>query len=260
MDDIRGVYNVTHHPDFLQGKKTEDELLGEFLVNFEGPRGRHVGQITERNFEEYYANVSASIDDDDYFELMIRNAWHISGGAGACANSSNRRVLVTHADGTQTVEEIQNDIVGRRSDSIGITRKQQNQGLPYTSASTHGSRDGSQGRGSAPHTRTQGQVMQRQETQNSPRGGVYASSSATGSAQYSPRVVYGSSSVASSAQYSPRGSAYAGSAAGSASSRSSVGSTPSIRAGLSPRGFGGQEGTGTPRMRPKSLSQHLDLY
>lgn len=37
---------------------------------------------------------------------MIRNAWHISGGEGWCANSSCRRVLVTHTDGRQTVEEI----------------------------------------------------------------------------------------------------------------------------------------------------------
>lgn len=50
--------------------------------------------------------MSASIDEDDYFELMIRNAWHISGGEGWCANSSCRRVLATHEDGRQTVEEI----------------------------------------------------------------------------------------------------------------------------------------------------------
>lgn len=57
-------------------------------------------------FCSYYSNISASIDDDDYFELMMRNAWHISGGEGWCANTSNRRVLVTHAGGKQTVEEI----------------------------------------------------------------------------------------------------------------------------------------------------------
>ncbi len=37
---------------------------------------------------------------------MIRNAWRISGGEGWCANSSCRRVLVTHNDGRQTVQEI----------------------------------------------------------------------------------------------------------------------------------------------------------
>jgi len=62
--------------------------------------------ITKSEFERYYANLSASIDRDDYFELMIRNAWHISGGEGWAANTTNRRVLVTHADGRQTVEEI----------------------------------------------------------------------------------------------------------------------------------------------------------
>jgi calcyphosin len=59
-----------------------------------------------KEFCKYYANLSSSIDEDDYFELMIRNAWHISGGEGWCENSSCRRVLVTHTDGRQTVEEI----------------------------------------------------------------------------------------------------------------------------------------------------------
>ena len=41
---------------------------------------------------------------------MIRNAWHISGGEGWCQNTTCRRVLVTHTDGRQTVEEIKNDL------------------------------------------------------------------------------------------------------------------------------------------------------
>lgn len=39
-------------------------------------------KVTPDEFVAYYNNVSASIDNDDYFELMIRNAWHISGGEG----------------------------------------------------------------------------------------------------------------------------------------------------------------------------------
>lgn len=63
-------------------------------------------QVTYTEFCAYYSSVSASIDHDDYFELMMRNAWHISGGEGWCANSSNRRVLVSLTDGRQCVEEI----------------------------------------------------------------------------------------------------------------------------------------------------------
>ena len=32
------------------------------------------GIVTIEEFEDYYKDLSASIDDDDYFELMIRNA------------------------------------------------------------------------------------------------------------------------------------------------------------------------------------------
>jgi hypothetical protein len=55
---------------------------------------------------------------------MMRNAWHISGGEGWCANTSNRRVLVTHNDGSQSVEEIKNDL-GVKVDTLlffGISR------------------------------------------------------------------------------------------------------------------------------------------
>jgi hypothetical protein len=47
--------------------------------------------------------VSASIDGDDYFELTIRNAWHLDGGEGACANTTIPRELVIGKDGSQKV-------------------------------------------------------------------------------------------------------------------------------------------------------------
>ena len=66
--------------------------------------------ITLAEFEDYYKDISASIDDDDYFELMIRNAWRIAGGEGAAANTANKRVLVTGADGKQYVETIKKEL------------------------------------------------------------------------------------------------------------------------------------------------------
>ena len=45
--------------------------------------------MTWSEFLDYYKDLSVGIDDDDYFELMMRNAWHISGGEGNHANTSN---------------------------------------------------------------------------------------------------------------------------------------------------------------------------
>ena len=90
------------------------EVLTEFLENFE-VGGQVDGKVTMSEFENYYQRISASIGDDDYFELMMRNAWHISGGEGWCANSSNRRVLATMPDGTQNVVEVKEDL-GVRGD------------------------------------------------------------------------------------------------------------------------------------------------
>lgn len=36
--------------------------------------------MTKEEFEEYYNNISASIDNDQYFELMMNNAWKINDG------------------------------------------------------------------------------------------------------------------------------------------------------------------------------------
>jgi calcyphosin len=84
IDDIKGVYNASKHPDVLQRKKTEDQVLQEFLETFEGyedMKDLRDGQVTLEEFEDYYAFISCSIDDDKYFELMMNNAWRINEGA-----------------------------------------------------------------------------------------------------------------------------------------------------------------------------------
>jgi hypothetical protein len=60
---------------------------------------------------------------------MIRNAWHISGGEGWCTNSSNRRVLATHVDGRQTVEEIKNDLGIAETDIEALIANLKAQGI-----------------------------------------------------------------------------------------------------------------------------------
>jgi hypothetical protein len=126
--EIASVYDASKHPDVVSGKKSSEEVLSEFLETFE-VNGDNDGKVSRQEFENYYSHVSASIDDDDYFELMMRNAWHISGGEGWCANSANRRVLVTGSDGKQSVQEIKNDLGLKADDDAGMTSRLRAQGV-----------------------------------------------------------------------------------------------------------------------------------
>ena len=84
INDIRGTYNAKQHPDVKAGKKTEDEILGEFLDTFEdhfcdvkGQEDSRDGNINKKEWIEYFNNVSMSIDTDDYFKVMMTNAWNL---------------------------------------------------------------------------------------------------------------------------------------------------------------------------------------
>ena len=120
VHDIRGKYDCSQHPKVQAGEMTEDEALEEILDTYE--QGEADGIITFQEFLEYYRDVSAGIDSEDYFELMIRNAWHMSGGEGAAMCTSCRRVLVTHSDKSEEVCEIMNDL-GIGPKDIDIMKK-----------------------------------------------------------------------------------------------------------------------------------------
>jgi len=88
IDDIRDVYNTSRHPDVISGKKTSDQILVEFLETFEmhhniQNNGRSDGTVTLDEFIEYYTNVSASLDNDEYFAIMMNNSWNLSGDANS---------------------------------------------------------------------------------------------------------------------------------------------------------------------------------
>jgi len=89
LEEIKQLYNAKQHPDVKLGKKTEDEVFIEFMDTFELHYSlRHAGgrgdkQVTFEEFAEYYNNVSMSIEDDRYFELMMTNAWNLNNLAPA---------------------------------------------------------------------------------------------------------------------------------------------------------------------------------
>jgi len=74
MEDLKMAYNVQAHPEYQNGQKTQNELLQSFLAKFEAG-GSIDGILTKEEFTDYYAGISASVDDDMYFDLMMRQAW-----------------------------------------------------------------------------------------------------------------------------------------------------------------------------------------
>ena len=95
IQDLVNTYDVSFHPKYKSGEMSKNDILNEFMSQWDTVVKD--GKVTLEEFEEYYNDVSASIDEDDYFELMMRNAWHIAGGEGQTANTTIPRHLVTDA-------------------------------------------------------------------------------------------------------------------------------------------------------------------
>ena len=75
--DISAVYDVSRNKDFIEGKKSREEILEDFLSGFEGMKGNADGVITWQEWLDYYTDLSMSITDDLYFVRMMESVWQI---------------------------------------------------------------------------------------------------------------------------------------------------------------------------------------
>ena len=75
--DIAAIYDVSKNPEFIEKRLTKDQILTNFLRQFEGPRAQLSGnsEITLDEFIDYYTDLSMSIPTDDYFVAMMESTW-----------------------------------------------------------------------------------------------------------------------------------------------------------------------------------------
>jgi Ca2+-binding EF-hand superfamily protein len=139
IEELESKYDVSANPGVKAGKITRRQAMEEFMSQWD--RTNKDGLVTLEEFEDYYKDISASIDGDDYFELMIRNAWRIAGGQGMAANTANRRVLVTNKDGTQSVVGINNELGLKAGDKDGMRARLAKQGIDATNIELYGGLD-----------------------------------------------------------------------------------------------------------------------
>jgi Ca2+-binding EF-hand superfamily protein len=74
VNDMLGLYDASWHPEVKEGKRTAESVFAEFLANFETVVD---GKVTREEFAEYYTNLSAFIDTDEYFVQVVRGAWKL---------------------------------------------------------------------------------------------------------------------------------------------------------------------------------------
>ena len=72
---IVGIYDVSMNPDYIEGRKTREQILTEFLSNFEGAKGNKDGIVTRDEFFDYYTDLSMSVPSDEYFVRMMESTW-----------------------------------------------------------------------------------------------------------------------------------------------------------------------------------------
>ena len=76
---LKSIYNSKEHPEVILGRKNENEIFTEFnytLDIFLNIKKRE-NKINYKDFIEYYIPISSSIDNDNYFENMIKGVWNI---------------------------------------------------------------------------------------------------------------------------------------------------------------------------------------
>lgn len=81
VKDIRGTFDASRHPKVVSGELSEDQVVREFLKQFENVGGndsKSDGKVTREEFMEYMKNLSANFpDSDDKFVMMVERAWKV---------------------------------------------------------------------------------------------------------------------------------------------------------------------------------------
>lgn len=128
MKRLVSLYDTTGHPEVVVGKITPQQAAENFVLLWDrAPDSR----VSLEDFMEYYADLSAGIDNDTYFEHMMHNCWHISGGDGIAANFTCMRVMVVYEDGRKGMVVLKNDLGVDRTNAAEIRKRLTKQGVSH---------------------------------------------------------------------------------------------------------------------------------
>ena len=73
-DEVRAAFNASAHPDVARGIRSAEEVLAEFVLDFDCD-GDPDGVISKQEFEAYYSGVSAGVANDEEFVDQMCATW-----------------------------------------------------------------------------------------------------------------------------------------------------------------------------------------
>ncbi|CAM9774836.1 unnamed protein product, partial [Pylaiella littoralis] len=128
-DVIQRCYDPASHPDVASGRMSPDEAFDDILsaLRRQDDNGGERGEVRRRSFVvffcdfmDYFRDLSAAIENDEYFQAVTLNAWVLparddrgeEGGDKNTASTTNNhnsstdscRALVAHPDGLVVIE------------------------------------------------------------------------------------------------------------------------------------------------------------
>ena len=74
--DLKGVFNASRHPKVVSGEITQEQAFDEFARNFNDRTG--AGKIEKIEWNDYYAAVSASVENDEHFIILLKSTWQMT--------------------------------------------------------------------------------------------------------------------------------------------------------------------------------------
>ena len=92
-DHVKNAYDVSKHPDVLFSKRHAQQIFAEFVDTFTHFR-QSSNNISFSDWKEYFGDLSASIKDDEYFDLTMRSVWNLGTVADRRAASREGRAMI----------------------------------------------------------------------------------------------------------------------------------------------------------------------
>ncbi len=77
FEDLKSVYDTRHHPKVQSGQWTAKQAIDEFIGIFEGDKGDGNKSVTKTEWLDYHTGLSANIDTDDEFGILMSKNWGI---------------------------------------------------------------------------------------------------------------------------------------------------------------------------------------